>query len=62
MAALLLLKPPAPEEGKQEDKEHYTSKGVSSDTWRCTVFLPSGHRIRKAIGDVGAVEHRGISG
>lgn len=63
MAPLLLLKPTTPEEEKQEDKERTTRpKSGGNDTWRCTVFLTSGHRVRKAIGLVGAVEHRGISG
>jgi len=32
------------------------------DTWRRTVTLAPGHRVRKAVGEVAAVEHRGISG
>lgn len=63
LAALLLLKPTTPEEEKQEDKESTTRpKGVGSDTWRCVVFLTLGRGVRKAIGEVGAVEHRGILG
>lgn len=59
----LPLKHTTAEEEKQEDKERTTQpKSMGSDTWRCIVFLTSGHRVRKAIGEVGAVEHRGISG